>query len=118
MLGSTGNRIADENTPVNPTPLVAHRMGLEQNLLACKRRHVRTVVIRPAVVYGRGGGSLLVELGQSARQFGAARYVGDGNSRWSLVDVDDLAQLYVLALEKAPSGSILQCCLRPILSNP
>ena len=48
-----------------------------------------------------------MELSRSARQSGAARYVGDGNSRLPLVDVDDLAQLYVLALEKAPAGSSL-----------
>jgi len=43
---------------------------------------------------------------QSARDTGATRYVGDGQNRWPFVDVDDLAQLYVLALEKAPPGSV------------
>jgi nucleoside-diphosphate-sugar epimerase len=106
VLGSTGNKLADENTPVNPTPLVAYRPGLEQEVLGYKDRGVRTVVIRPAVVYGHCGGGLLKMLMQSARESGAARYVGEGDNRWSLVHVDDLAQLYVLALEKAPPGSL------------
>jgi nucleoside-diphosphate-sugar epimerase len=55
VLGSTGDKVADEHTPVNPTPLVAHRPAIEQEVLAYKDRGVRTIVIRPALVYGRGG---------------------------------------------------------------
>ena len=113
VLGSTGNKVADENTPVNPTALVAHRPGLEQEVLGYKDRGIRTVVIRPGIVYGRGGGGLPTMLVQSARQSGAARYVGDGDNRWSLVNVDDLAQLYVLALEKAAPGSLYNATSGP-----
>jgi nucleoside-diphosphate-sugar epimerase len=105
VLGSTGEKTADEQTPVNPTPLVAHRPGIEQEVLRAKERGVRSVVIRPGLVYGRGG-SIPRMIVQSARDTGAAQYVGDGQNRWPFVDVDDLAQLYVLALEKAPGGSL------------
>jgi nucleoside-diphosphate-sugar epimerase len=105
VLGSTGDKVADERTPVNPTPLVAQRPAIEQEVLAGKDRGVRAVVIRPALVYGRGGGIPRM-LAQSARETGAARYVGDGRNRWPFVDVDDLALLYVLALEKAAPGSL------------
>src|SRR6266851_2957673 len=105
VLGSTGDGSADEQTPLNPTPLVAHRPAMEQKVLGYKDRGVRTVVIRPALVYGRGGSGPKM-LTKSARETGAARYVGDGQNRWPFVDVDDLAQLYVLALEKAPPGSV------------
>ena len=105
VLGSTGNKVADEQTALNPTPLVAHRAAVEQEVLAYNARGVRTVVIRPALVYGRGG-SIPRMIVQSARDTGAARYVGDGENRWPFVDVDDLAQLYVLALQKAPPGSL------------
>lgn len=44
---------------------------------------------------------------ESARQEGAARYVGTGKNRWPLVHVDDLADLYLLAFEKAPAGTLL-----------
>jgi nucleoside-diphosphate-sugar epimerase len=112
VLGPTGDHIADERTPANPTPLVAHRPPLEKEVLDDKGRGIRTIVIRPAVVYGHGRG-LLNMLVQSARESGAAKYVGDGNDHWSFVDVDDLAQLYVLALEKAPPGSLYNAAHGP-----
>jgi nucleoside-diphosphate-sugar epimerase len=105
VLGSTGDKVADEQTPVNPTPLVAHRPAIEQEVLGFKSHGVRTIVIRPALVYGRGG-SVPAMFTKSARETGAARFVGDGQNRWPFVNVDDLAQLYVLALEKATPGSL------------
>lgn len=112
VLGSTGDRVADENTPVNPPPLVAHRPAIEREVLGYKSRGVRAIVIRPAVVYGRGKG-MPTAFTQSARETGAARFVGDGQSRWAFVDDDDLAQLYVLALEKAPAGSLYNAAQGP-----
>jgi nucleoside-diphosphate-sugar epimerase len=37
---------------------------------------------------------------------GAVEFVGDGGNRWPLVYVGDLAELYALALENAPSGVV------------
>jgi nucleoside-diphosphate-sugar epimerase len=105
VLGSTGDQVATEQTPVNSTPLVAHRPAIEQEVLAGQGRGVRAIVIRPALVYGRGG-SIPAMLTKSARETGAARFVGDGQNRWPFVDVEDLAQLYVRALEKATPGSL------------
>ena len=75
-------------------------------MLAAAKRRVRTTVIRPAIVYGRGGG-IPAGFVESARNEGAARYIGTGKNRWPLVHVDDLADLYLLALEKAPPGTLL-----------
>ena len=41
----------------------------------------------------------------SAKQQGAARHVGDGRNRWTTVHAEDLADLYVLAIEKARAAS-------------
>ncbi len=112
VLGSTGDTVADETIPTHPTPLVAHRPALEQEVLAYKGRGVRTIVIRPAVVFGRGGGMPRM-LRESAKNTGAAQYVGDGQARWAYVDVDDLAQLYVLAVEKAAPGSLYNAAHGP-----
>ena len=112
VLGSTGDKVANEDTQLNPTPLVAQRPAVEQEVLGYKGRGVRTIVIRPALVYGRGG-SIPRMLVQSARETGAARYVGDGENRWPFVDVEDLAQLYVLALEKAAAGSVYNAAHGP-----
>jgi nucleoside-diphosphate-sugar epimerase len=41
-----------------------------------------------------------------ARRSGTARYIGSGRNRWSNVHADDLADLYLLALERAEPGSV------------
>jgi nucleoside-diphosphate-sugar epimerase len=96
----------DEHSPLAPIPLVAWRVDVERRVLdAAAANNIRTVVLRPAMVYGRGGG-FLANFVNSARQTGAATYVGDGQNHWSLVHVDDLADLYLLALDRAPAGSL------------
>ena len=69
-------------------------------------------VIRPALVYGRAG-SIPAMFTKSAKETGSVRYVGDGKNRWPFVDVEDLAALYVLALEKAPAGSLYNAAHGP-----
>jgi nucleoside-diphosphate-sugar epimerase len=101
VMGSTGGRVADESAPVNPVPLVAWRPSHEQSVL--KAEGVRGIVIRPGMVYGRSGG-FLASLFVPGRN-GAVRIVGSGENRWSFVHVDDLADLYVLALQ-APTASL------------
>jgi nucleoside-diphosphate-sugar epimerase len=104
--GDTGGKVVDETSPPQPASLVAWRQAVEDRVLAGARRGIRTTVIRPAIVYGRGGG-IPAGFVESARQEGAARYIGTGKNRWPLVHVDDLADLYLLALEKAPPGTLL-----------
>src|SRR3954463_9241940 len=104
--GDTGGQVVDETSPPHPASLVAWRQAVEDRVLAGAKLGIRTTVIRPAIVYGRGGG-IPAGFVESARQEGAARYVGTGENRWPFVHVDDLAELYLLALEKAPSGTLL-----------
>ncbi|GHF20214.1 hypothetical protein GCM10014715_88490 [Streptomyces spiralis] len=94
-----------ESTPMNAPRLTAWRVPLAQ--LVREAQGVRTSVIAPAVVYGKGGGLLnLVAAGpRTAGNAPALTMVGPGDQHWSTVHVDDLAELYVLALEKAPAGS-------------
>jgi len=112
VYGDTGEVVADEQSQLNPTLLVAWRPANEQRVLESSERGVRAVVIRPAIVYGRGVG-IPAELVQSAREKGTARFVGTGENRWPQVHVDDLADLYVRALEHAPAGTILNATCGP-----
>jgi nucleoside-diphosphate-sugar epimerase len=90
---------ADERSTADPPALVGWRAGLEAEIIAAAPG-VRSVVLRPGVVYGRGGGIP----GMVAR--GELPVIGDGRQQWPLVHVDDLSDLYVRALN-APAGSIL-----------
>jgi nucleoside-diphosphate-sugar epimerase len=58
----------------------------------------------PGVVYGHGGGLIGRFIGAPARA-GAAHYIGAGDNRWTVVQVDDIAELYVAALA-APAGGV------------
>jgi nucleoside-diphosphate-sugar epimerase len=42
---------------------------------------------------------------ENARQQGVVQIVGTGANRWSHVHVDDVADLYLRVLEKAPAGA-------------
>lgn len=104
--GDTGDVVVDETTPPKPAALVQWRQAVEDRVLKGAKRGIRTVVMRPAIVYGRAGG-IPAGFVDSARKEGASRYVGTGENRWPFVHVDDLADLYLLALERAPAGSLL-----------
>ncbi|HEX5962659.1 MAG TPA: NAD-dependent epimerase/dehydratase family protein [Gemmatimonadales bacterium] len=104
--GDTGGKVVDETTPAQPAEIVRWRQAVEDRVRDGARRGIRTVVIRPAIVYGRGGG-IPAGFVDSARKEGSARYIGTGQNRWPFVHVDDLADLYLLALERAPAGSLL-----------
>lgn len=114
VVGNTGEQVADEETPLDPAPLVAWRPAVEQLALDASRRGVRSIVIRPGMVYGRGGGTVGWMM-QAAREHGALRYVGTGENRWPLVHVDDLADLYVRAFESAPPATLLFAAHGPSL---
>jgi nucleoside-diphosphate-sugar epimerase len=105
VLGSTGDATADEDAPTNAASIVAWRPAVERMVGDAAARGIRSVVIRPGVVYGRGGGTPASFIA-SGRKKGVVRYVGDGSQRWPFVHVDDLARLYVLALD-APAGTVL-----------
>jgi nucleoside-diphosphate-sugar epimerase len=104
--GDTGGKVVDETSPPNPAALVAWRQAVEDRVLQGAKRGTRSIVIRPAIVYGRGGG-IPAGFVDSARKEGAARYIGSGKNHWPMVHLDDLADLYLLALEKAPAGTLL-----------
>lgn len=107
VLGNSNSSVLEEDSPYAPWPLVARRVDTEQAVVAAAGQRVRTVVLRPGMVYGRSGGNGAGLYVQGAARLGVAPYVGDGETRWPVVHVDDLADLYLLALEKASAGDIV-----------
>lgn len=105
LYGATGDRPATEDSPLAPLDLVRFRQELEGEVLAAAAAGVHAIVIRPAWVYGARGGTAMMMYG-AARRDGVARHVGDGTNRWTTVHADDLAELYRLALDRAPAASV------------
>jgi nucleoside-diphosphate-sugar epimerase len=71
---------------------------------------IRSIVICPPMIYGTGRGvqpnsDQIPKLMALSKQVGAGVYFGKGLNRYSNVHIDDLVDLYVLALDKAPGGS-------------
>jgi nucleoside-diphosphate-sugar epimerase len=83
---------ADESAPVTPTPLVAWRPAVESFVLSQAVPGLRTVVIRPGIVYG-GQRGIVADLLKDAGN-GLIRVIGDGQNHWPLVYDRDLAELY------------------------
>jgi nucleoside-diphosphate-sugar epimerase len=104
VYGDRGDALIGEDAPLAPTPLVAWRPAHERRVLGAAAHRLRTIVIRPAMVYGDAGG-IVGGMVEEARR-GPLRVVGDGRNRWSCVRVDALAELYALALERAERGAI------------
>lgn len=105
VYGNTGKKVADEASTLNPIDYVKWRPRHEKSVLDAHSAQVRTVVIRPGCVYG-GVNGLTAMWFDSTRQ-GAVEMVGEGNNRWSMIHVEDLARLYVLAAERELSNVVL-----------
>lgn len=89
-----------EESPLDRPALTAWRGAGEDRVLGATG--VRGVVVAPALVYGRGGGLIRLLTDETD---GGVRLIGDGSQHWTTVDVDDLAAVYVLALEKGRAGA-------------
>lgn len=108
-MGNSSDAIFTEDTPVTPEPDKEHRVALNQRIIDAARG-VRTIVLCNSLIYGDTLGPpaqsvQIPPLVAQARESGVARYIGRGRNIWSNVHIADMADLYVLALEKAPAGS-------------
>lgn len=103
--------IYDEDTAFEPSPARAARVALNQDILSYADKGVRTVILCPSLIYGLGRGiephsmqaPWLIAL---AKRDGVAKHVGPGDNIWSNVHIDDLVDLYILALEQASSSGL------------
>ncbi|KAF9567986.1 NAD(P)-binding protein [Agrocybe pediades] len=96
--GENRTDIVTDTTPLrSPAQLVAWRPACEQAVV--KNTTVNGIVIRPALLYGRAG-SLLAPFFKSASE-GKVWYPGTPGGRFALVHCDDLADLYVRAVERS-----------------
>jgi nucleoside-diphosphate-sugar epimerase len=95
----------DEETPFDPPQLTAWRLPLDARVRAAAADGVRSVVIAPGIVHGRGLGlPNLVKDGPRTEE-GALVLPGSGEQHWTTVHADDLGRLYARALTQAAPGS-------------
>jgi nucleoside-diphosphate-sugar epimerase len=111
VLGDTGDTIYDEKTPITisgSATVRALQMRLDTEKTVLNAVGVRGIVLRPPNVYGRGDGRVLFMMLRAAgKKLGAVPYAaGAADKLWTYVHVDDLAELFVLAIEKAPAGEL------------
>lgn len=107
--GAGTDTVYDDDSPVHPKPMRIARAALNQAIVAAAQQQVRPVVIAPPMIYGKGLGvhadSIQIpRLVADARRDGRPCFIGAGENRWSNVHIEDLAELYLLALEQAPAG--------------
>jgi nucleoside-diphosphate-sugar epimerase len=111
-MGEYANPVVfTEDTSFEPVPNRKHRVEINDLVrTAGIGRGIRTVVICPPMIYGQGLGlqkesDQIPKLTTFSQQVGAGVYFGKGLNRYSNVFISDLVDLFVLAIEKAPSGS-------------
>ncbi|MFD5034868.1 NAD-dependent epimerase/dehydratase family protein [Streptomyces sp. NPDC058405] len=93
--------VVDEDAPKNPPAVTAWRLATEKHILARAATGAHPVIVMPGVVYGDGGGLVEMYFAGPARETGAVPLIGDGGNHWAVVHVEDIAELYVLALDAA-----------------
>lgn len=109
--GEANEHIFHEETPFTPEPEKAMRVAIDRSVLAAAQNGVRSIVIRPSLIYGRGIGVnaasvQIPKLIDAARKAGVARHVGRGLNIWSHVHIADVVDLFLLALKDALPGSL------------
>lgn len=101
VFGNTGDAVVDESSPVQPISIVQWRPDHEERVL--EEANDRSAVIRPGCVYG-GRQSLLAGWFAAAANNEPLDLIGHGVNRWSMVYLDDLADLYLKVVEEEASG--------------
>lgn len=102
--------VFDEFTPLVIQELKQPRRDIDLMVLGASASNVRSIVICPSLIYGEGRGlnpkSVQIPfLVENAKQQGIVQIVGAGKNVWSNIHIDDVVDLYLLALAKAPAGA-------------
>ena len=102
LYGATGDRVADEEDPLAPLPDWAWMQRNFETIAAF--RGFAALFLHPAMAYDRDGGALDRFIA-GARDHGSVEVVGSLETRWPLVQVEDLAAAYRLALTQGRPGA-------------
>ncbi|MEU1515229.1 NAD-dependent epimerase/dehydratase family protein [Streptomyces sp. NPDC005811] len=93
-----------ENSPSDAPAIVAWHPEADARFLEAPG--VRSILIEPAIVYGHGKGiPNVITAAEQTGDLPALQLVGPGTQHWTTVHIDDLAELYVAALEHGEAGA-------------
>lgn len=95
---------ADEDAPINPAAHVSWRPAHEQLVLEAGENGMRSIVVRPGIVYG-GARGIVSDLLKDALN-GLVRVIGSGKNYWPCVYDRDLADLYVRLVQSPDAAGI------------
>ena len=104
-------QIYEDDSPLNPMLHRIPRIEIDHFVReAGIRRGMRTIVICPTMIHGKGLGLRLEsdqipKIEAKSRESEAGVFIGKGETIWSSVYIGDVAELYLLALKEAPSAS-------------
>ncbi len=109
--GEPADKVYDESTQYTPAAGKQARVDIDKYVTDSAKDGIRAVVICPCLIYGKGSGvktesQQVPGLINAAIESGTAKHIGRGENIWSTVHVDDLAGLYLLVIEKAPTGGL------------
>ena len=108
VAGFAPGVLATEKDAPNPDSPAGHRARSERTALSLASSGVRSSSVRLSpTVHGEGDHGFLAALVGIASDKGVSGYIGDGANTWPAVHRLDAAQLFRLALETAPAGSVL-----------
>jgi nucleoside-diphosphate-sugar epimerase len=95
-----------EHDPFTPEPLAEYRKAAEDTVLAAAGDGLRSIVVRPGLIWGPGDHGHMSMIYRSVAVSGAACYVGQGLNTYSHVHIDDVTRLFTLALEQGRPGGL------------
>jgi nucleoside-diphosphate-sugar epimerase len=110
---ASGGRASDdiyyENNLPQPTVDKAARVAIDNLILEAAKHGVNSAVICNTLIYGHSLGVKrdsvqLPRLLKQARKSGVVRHVGPGQNIWSNVHIEDVVELYTLALTRNRPG--------------
>ncbi|MFF0368060.1 SDR family oxidoreductase [Micromonospora sp. NPDC005087] len=116
LVGTTGTAmlamggiVGRPGTERDTFPSGGYRIDAENFVANLASRGVRSSIVRlaPTVHSSLDHYGFITAIIAAARQNGYAAYVGEGANRWPAVHTLDAAELYRLALERAPAGARL-----------
>jgi nucleoside-diphosphate-sugar epimerase len=108
--GEFSDRIFHEDIPRPIRFEKIGRVAVDTRVVEGVVQRVHSIVLCPCLIYGQGTGlhpqSIQIpRMIEIAKKHQTARYIGRGENIWSTVHIEDVVSAYLLALEKAPSGS-------------